>query len=75
VNSVIRLTRLNGQTLYVNAELIQQIEPIPDTLITLTSGAKLIVREAAEVIVKQMIHYQQIVRNPDSVTEGTLPWT
>ena len=60
---MIRLTRLNGQTLYVNAELIQQIEPIPDTLITLTSGAKLIVRETAEDIVKEMTYNREVVHS------------
>lgn len=47
---MIKVTRLNGDTLYLNAILIESIEEKPDTILTLTTGKKLIVREtAAEV--------------------------
>ncbi|MDQ2865281.1 MAG: flagellar FlbD family protein [Candidatus Eremiobacteraeota bacterium] len=42
---MIALTRLNGHPLMVNCDLIEQIEEMPDTVITLVSGNKLIVRD------------------------------
>jgi flagellar protein FlbD len=37
---MIRLTRLNKNELVVNAEMIEFVEAIPDTILTLTSGKK-----------------------------------
>jgi flagellar protein FlbD len=48
---MIRLTRLNNRSLVVNADLIKFIEQAPDTVITLLTGEKLVVRETeAEVL-------------------------
>jgi flagellar protein FlbD len=59
---VILLSRLNGVTFYLNAEMIQVIEATPDTVITLTSNEKLVVKEPAELVVNRMIEYQRQVR-------------
>jgi flagellar protein FlbD len=56
---MIRLTRLNGSEVYVNALLIEKIEATPDTVITLTTGNRLIVREKPEQITSQAIDYLQ----------------
>ena len=42
---MIALTRLNGHPVMVNSDLIEQIEETPDTVVTLTSGNRLIVRD------------------------------
>ncbi len=42
---MIALTRLNGHPVMVNSDLIESIEETPDTVVTLTSGNKLIVRD------------------------------
>lgn len=47
---MIKVTRLNGDTLYLNAVLIESIEEKPDTILTLTTGKKLIVRETASEV-------------------------
>lgn len=48
---MIELTRLNGNLLVVNSELIQYAEASPDTTLTLVNGEKVVVREScAEVI-------------------------
>ncbi|WP_066173049.1 flagellar FlbD family protein [Bacillus marinisedimentorum] len=47
---MIELTRLNGQQLIVNALYIEQIEELPDTILTLTNGKKLVVREAGSEV-------------------------
>ena len=48
---MIELTRLNGTVVFVNPDLIVTVEPTPDTVITLTTGDKLVVREAPQVII------------------------
>lgn len=48
---MIKLTRLNGQTFYLNAVYIEQIQSFPDTTITLTNGNKIVVREVEEDVI------------------------
>ena len=47
---MIRLTRLNNQVLTVNSDLIKFVEQSPDTLITLVTGEKIVVRESSEEV-------------------------
>ncbi|WP_102346939.1 flagellar FlbD family protein [Bacillus sp. Marseille-P3661] len=42
---MIKLTRLNGQSFYLNALYIEQLQSFPDTTITLSNGKKIVVRE------------------------------
>jgi len=58
---VIRLTRLNGQEFAVNSDLIKFIEKAPDTVITLTSGEKIIVRENTDQIAERIVAFRQAV--------------
>ena len=51
---MILVTRLNGDTLAVNADLIQRAEATPDTVITLVDGSKLVVTETVEVIIDRV---------------------
>ncbi|MCC2685450.1 MAG: flagellar protein FlbD [Paenibacillaceae bacterium] len=48
---MIRLSRLNGKPIILNALLIESIEETPDTIITLTTGKKITVLEKADVII------------------------
>lgn len=59
--AVIGLTRLNGQGLAVNSDLIKFIENAPDTVLTLTSGEKIIVRESTEQVVERIIAFRRSV--------------
>lgn len=59
---MITLTRLNNQTVVVNAELIKFVENTPDTLISLTSGDKLMVKETLEEVVDRAIEYGRRIR-------------
>ena len=59
---MIPVTRLNGKRFVVNAELIRYIEKTPDTMITLTSGDKLMVKESLEDVVKLAIEYGRQIR-------------
>ena len=51
---MITVTRINGSRLVVNAELIRYIESIPDTVITLTTDDRIMVKESTDEIVRKM---------------------
>ena len=58
---MIRLTRLNNQALTVNSDLIKFVEQSPDTLITLISGEKIVVRESSDEVVSRLIEFRRSV--------------
>ncbi len=47
---MIDVTRMNGSVMTLNADLIETIEEVPDTLITLTTGKKIIVKESRQKV-------------------------
>jgi flagellar protein FlbD len=56
---VIELTRLNGDRFILNADLIQYVETLPDTYITLTSGERVVVQETMDEVVALAVEYQR----------------
>ena len=58
---MIHVTRLNRISLVLNAELIESIEVTPDTLISLTTGQKLVVLESAEEVVRRVVEYRRAI--------------
>lgn len=55
---MIPLTRLNGTPLMVNSDLIKTAEASPDTMLTLITGEKLIVREDCAEVEKRILAYR-----------------
>ncbi len=66
---MIKVTRINGEEFVVNAELIQYIEAKPDTIITLTTKERLIVKEGVDEIIRRVIEYGRALRTfpPDGI--------
>lgn len=56
---MIEVTKTNGSTITLNAELIEVVEETPDTVITLTSGKKLLVKESRQEIRNLVILYKR----------------
>ena len=56
---MVEVTRFNKEAIVVNADLIEMIEAAPDTVITMTTGKKLVVSESKEEIVDKVIKYKQ----------------
>jgi flagellar protein FlbD len=48
----------------VNADLIESVETTPDTVITLVSGNKLIVRDSMELIQERIIEFKRKIYGP-----------
>ncbi len=62
---MIQVTRLNGKEFVLNCELIKFVESTPDTVVTLSSGEKFMVRESVDEVIKRTVEYRQrIFREP-----------
>jgi len=61
---MIQITRLDDSKLMVNSDMIEFVESTPDTIITLTDGKKLIVKESPELIVERIIAFRRRVMKP-----------
>ena len=57
---MITLRRFNGQEFILNADLIETLEATPDTLVTLSNGKKIMVKNTLEDIVRNTIKYKQL---------------
>jgi flagellar protein FlbD len=55
---MIELTRLNGNPMVLNSDLIKTAEASPDTMLTLINGEKLIVREPCGEVVERVLAYR-----------------
>lgn len=56
---MIYVTRLNGERIALNIDIIEQMEETPDTVITLTTGKKLVVRESMHRIREDIIRFRK----------------
>ena len=56
---MIDVTRMNGTTLTINNDLIETVEEMPDTVITLTTGKKIIVKESRQEVKNLVILYRK----------------
>lgn len=56
---MIRVTRLNSSPLILNSDLIEHIEATPDTVITLTTGQSVRVRESADEVVQRIVAFRR----------------
>ncbi|HZG57883.1 flagellar FlbD family protein [Paenibacillus sp.] len=54
---MITVTRLNGTRVTVNALFIETVEETPDTIITLTTGKKIVVTEKTTELVELAQEY------------------
>lgn len=56
---MILLTRLDGTTLAVNDELIVFAESTPDTVITMSSGQRLLVKEPLALVMERVVAFRR----------------
>ncbi|MDD4112087.1 MAG: flagellar FlbD family protein [Herbinix sp.] len=62
---MIDVTRLNNSKLTINAELIERIEELPDTVIKLTTGNKIIVKESRQEVKDLVKLYKKEILSRD----------
>lgn len=58
---MIEVTQLNGTRFVLNCDLIETIEYIPETKVTLTSGRYFLVREKQEEIIRKVIAFRRLI--------------
>ena len=58
---MIQLTKLNGNPLVLNSDLVKLIENTPDSVITLVNGEKIVVRESSEQILERIVEFRRRV--------------
>ena len=58
---MIPVSRLDGSVFYLNSDLIETIESTPDTVVTLTSQKKLIVRESPKDLIEALVAFRRRV--------------
>ena len=67
---MIKVTRLNNTDLVINADLIEFVEAIPDTIISLTTGKKIMVKESIDEIIERVAQFRRKasirVESPDT---------
>lgn len=69
---MIRLTCLNGREIVVNALLVERIEAVPDTVITLTTGNSCVVREDVDTVISRAVEYLRSLRDDGGDTPATV---
>ena len=60
---MILLTRLNKTEHYLNSDLIEMVESMPDTTITTLNGKKLVVLESVEEVLQRILEFKGRVRS------------
>lgn len=56
---MIEITKINGQKVLVNPDLIELVEETPDTVMTLTTGRKIIIKESRQDVKNLVKSYRQ----------------
>lgn len=62
---MVRLTLLDNTDIVVNADLIEFVEKTPDTVISLTTGKKIVVRESVDQVIDSVVHYKHDIVSGD----------
>ena len=58
---MIKVTTLDKREIAINAELIERVESVPETVITLTNGKKILVTQSMDEIIEKVMAYRRNV--------------
>ena len=58
---MIEVTKMNGQKLLINPDLMEMVEETPDTVITFTTGRKIIIKESRQDLKNLVKSYRKDV--------------
>jgi len=61
---LIFVTRFDGKKIVVNGELIEMVENTPDTIITMTTGKKITIKEKIDEVVSLVKSYKKEINLP-----------
>jgi|WetSurMetagenome_2_1015567.scaffolds.fasta_scaffold89006_3 flagellar protein FlbD len=58
---MIHVTRLDGTPIVLNCDLVQWVEETPDTVVVLTSGERVLVRETSREVAQRALEYKRSI--------------
>ncbi|MDP2864764.1 MAG: flagellar FlbD family protein [Elusimicrobiota bacterium] len=58
---MIKLEKLNGTMVVVNAELIESVEAAPDTVLNLATGNRFLVKNSVDEVIAKIVEYKKKV--------------
>lgn len=58
---MIKVHRLNGSEIVINAELIESLETGQETVVSLATGNRFLVRETADEVTQKVLEYRRQV--------------
>lgn len=61
MDAMILLTRLNGDEIYLNPDLIERIEALPDTIVSLVDGKKYVASETPQELISRIVAFRAAV--------------
>lgn len=67
---MVKLKKINGEEIVVNARLIETVQATPDTVITLTTKKKILVMDEVDEIVDKVIDYHHKIYSSVSIEKG-----
>jgi flagellar protein FlbD len=70
---MIRLTRLNRESFYLNPDLIQEMETTPDTVLTLSSGMRIVVQDTPKRVIDEIIEFKRRILEPQGLLNSVSP--
>ena len=56
---MIEVTKLNNKKFVINSDLIETVEAMPDTTISLTTGNKYVIKESVPEVIHKIIEFRQ----------------
>jgi len=66
---MIKVRKINGEKMAINAELIETVQATPDTVITFTTGKKILVAENVDEIIDKVISYRKNILSCSEIKE------
>ena len=67
---MIHVTRLNHTPVVLNCDLIEGIEATPDTVISMTTGQKIMVLESTEEVIERVRQFRHSILVPQVDSNG-----
>jgi flagellar protein FlbD len=61
---MIRVARLNGSEFWVNQDHVQFIETTPETVLTLTDGKKITVKQTPQEVIDAVVAFRRLLAPP-----------
>lgn len=67
---MIKVNKINGEEVLINAMLIESVQATPDTVITLTTNKKILVLEQVDEVRDKVIEYYQKIYSVLGIEKG-----